>query len=177
MFQSSFSRDLTKHVLQRCFSKVLQLSSLHFPLSISSSYHLVTTLVFFDGLWAPMFHSFVFCYQIGTLCELVCEHLFFLFQKTSCFSSSLIGIGNSFATACISLASINDMKSNKLLTDSPWIFLKCLWAFIFPDYRGPISMKRWNFSTCLEMLFLGKTNCCKTIFLLCGMDGNDYFKE
>ena len=62
---------------------MLQPHFLHFFSSISSFYHLVTKSVSVDGLWAPMFHKFVCCCHIGMLCELVCQHLFFLFQLLS----------------------------------------------------------------------------------------------
>ena len=91
-----------------------------------------------DGLWAPLFLNFVCLCKVGTICGLVCEQLFFLFQQNSCFSLSSIGIEKFFALTRITCARVSDIKSMHSVADTPWIFPKRLLAFFSPDYRSRI---------------------------------------
>ena len=132
--------DLLSWVFQRCYSLTSYIFS-----PVSSFYHLVTKAVSVDGLWFPMFLKFVWYCKIGTFCELVCEHLFFLFQKKPCFSLSFFSIQNLFAPTRITYASVTDIKSMKIFDETPWTFSKRLLAFISPVYRSRNSQKSWNF--------------------------------
>ena len=107
---------------------------------MSSSYHPVTNSVSVESFWTPSFRSFVGRRQAGPLSELACEHLFF-FQKNSCFSSSFIGIENTFAAARIIFANVIDIKRMHSIANTAWISLKRLRAFIYPDYTSPICKK------------------------------------
>ena len=62
-------------------------------------------------------------------------------------------------------------------TNSPWILLKRLRAFIYPDYRSPISKKGLKFPILSEKFFPRKRNCCKSNSLPWWLDENKHFKE
>ena len=100
-----------------------------------------------------MFIKFVCHCKTGALCELVCEHLFFLFQQNSCFSPSFIATENFFSPTRITYASVSDIKNMNSTADTPWTFPKLLLAFISPDYRSRISKKGWNFFFFLKKTF------------------------
>ena len=138
------------------FSKGATASFPTFFSSVSSSYHLVKKSFSVDGFSDPMFYKFVCFCRNGTLCELVCEHLFFLFPQKSCSSVSFIVIENIFAPTRILSASVIDIKFMNSIADTPWIFLKRPPAFISPDYRSRISQKNWNFFFLLKKFSLTK---------------------
>ena len=92
-----------------------------------------------------MFHEFVCYCHTDMLCELVCQHLFFLFQQKSCCSLSFLGIQNLFAPTRITSASVSDTQRINSITDLPWIFPKRLLAFISQYYTSRISKKSRNF--------------------------------
>ena len=149
------------------FPKVLQPRLLHFFfVRFQFFFHPVTKSVSVDGLWAPLFLKFVCCCKIGTLCELVCEQLFFLFQQNSCFSLSLIGLENFFALTRITYASVSDIKSMNSIADTPWTFPKRLLSFISPVYRSRISKKAWNFFPEKKIFFTKKEPVAKSFSTL-----------
>ena len=133
---------------------MLQLRFQHFFPSVYSFYHPITNSISVDGFWAPILHKFVCFCKIGTLCELVCEHLFF-FQQNSCFSLSFIGNENFFASTRITYANVSK-KSMNSFAHNPWTFPKHLLAFISPDYRSRISKKCLDFSFFLNKNFFTK---------------------
>ena len=92
----------------------------------------------------------------GTLCELVCEHLFFLFEQNSCFSLSSIAIEKFFSSTRITCASVSDVRSMNSFADTPCTFPKHLLAFISPNYRSRISKEGWIFLFILKKIFLLK---------------------
>ena len=106
-----------------------------------------------DDLCARLFLKFVCYCKKGTLGELVCEQLFFLFQQNSCFSLSFIGIEKLFAITRITYASASDIKSMNSVADTLWTFPKRLLPFLSTDYRSQTSKNGWNFFLFLEKYF------------------------
>ena len=77
----------------------------------------------------------IVCYcKIGTLCELVCEQMFFFIQQNFYFSLFLIGIEKFFAPTRIIFASVSDIKSINSIANNLWILPQRLLAFISPNY-------------------------------------------
>ena len=164
--------DLLRWVFQRCYSLVSYIF-----LSVSGFYHWVTKSVCGDGFWAPMFLNF-FCYcKNGTLCELVCRHLFFLFHQNSCFSFSFNDLEKFFAPTHIIYASVSDIKSMNSVAYTPWAFPKRPLALIPPDHMSRISKKVWNFFLCLKKVSSRKRNCWKIIPQPRWMDDSKYLKD
>ena len=160
-----YCRDLTNCV--ECF-KGATACFLFFPLSISSSYHLVTNSVSIESPWTPRFYSFVCCCQVGTPCELVCEHLIFL-QKNACLSSFFIGIENLIAPVCITFANVIDIKNMNSIADTAWIFFKRLRAFNNPVYRSvQLARKAEIFRFSFEVFFQEKGIVAKLILYFAG---------
>ena len=109
---------------------MLQPHFLHFFRPVLVFFHTVTKSFSADGFWAPLFLLFVCYCKTGTLRELVCEHLFFLSQQSSCFSISFIGIESFFSLTRITYPSVSDIKSIKSSADNPWTFPKRLLPLI-----------------------------------------------
>ena len=128
----------------------------HIFSSVSSLFSPGNESVSVDGFWDPLFLKFVCHCRIGTLCELLCEQLFFLFQQNSCFSLSFIDSEKIFALTHITYASVNDVKSKNSVADTPCIFPKILLTFVSPDYRSRNGKKGWNFFFSLKKIFFTK---------------------
>ena len=159
------------------FPKVLEPRFPHFFSSVFSFFHPVTKSVSVDCFLVPLVLKFDCYCKIGTLCELVCEQLFSLFQQNSCVSLRFIGIEKLFALTCIAYASARDIKSMNSNADTLWTFSKRLLAFNSPDYRSRISKKGWNFFFFLKKFSSRERNCCKVIPWPCWMDDSEYFKD
>ena len=147
-------------VFQRCYSLVSYFFFVRFHLYFQP----VTKSFSVDGLRAPLFLKFVRFCKIGTLCQLVCERLFFLFQQNSCFSLSFIDIEIYSTLARIPYSSVSDIKNKNSISDTPWTVTKYPLAFISPDYRSRISKKGWNLLFFLKKKFFTKKELLQNQF-------------
>ena len=155
------------------FPKVLQPGFLHFFSSVSIFFHPVTKSVSVDGLWALFFLKPVCYCKTGTLCELVCEQLFFLFQQNCCFSLSFIGIENFFALLLKTDASVSDIKSRNSIADTPWTFPNVFWHSFLPITEVKSAREAETFSFSWKKYSSRKRNCCKIFPRTCWMDDSE----